>query len=343
MPARAAFPLALVFALAACSDAPGPLGWEPEPSFAIDPVTLCCADVWTATGTFRTVVEDTRSEFTGLGTSFLTWGRSPTAPSSVELRDVVSAGAADGSFPSAGIILGATFSNGAIFGGTGINGGTFDVDLTGCSDDGVGGCVPDGTVTATTLTFIAINTPNVADPDSAADGLFIPDASPQPDGLGMWVRELQTATFNILYTRRSPIQIVDIEVVEGEGFVSVGDEPVRRIEVDVDIKPGSDRNSINPRSNGRLWVAVLGSEEFDVGTVDPASLLFGPAGAEPDRVEVHEVNGDGIPDLRLRVRTPDTGIVCGDTVASLFGKTTEGRDFSGRDLVRTTGCNRGKK
>src|SRR5262245_7701913 len=36
------------------------------------------------------------------------------------------------------------------------------------------------------------------------------------------------------------------------------------VEVDVDIKPGSDPNSINPMSQGVIAVAILGSEIFDV-------------------------------------------------------------------------------
>ncbi len=44
--------------------------------------------------------------------------------------------------------------------------------------------------------------------------------------------------------------------------------------VNVDIKPRSCPNPFNPKSNGVVPVAVLGTEEFDVTTIDPATVML---------------------------------------------------------------------
>jgi hypothetical protein len=45
---------------------------------------------------------------------------------------------------------------------------------------------------------------------------------------------------------------------------------------EIDIKPGSFPNSINPRSKGVIPVAILTTDTFDATTVDPLSVTFGP-------------------------------------------------------------------
>ncbi|GAI36006.1 unnamed protein product, partial [marine sediment metagenome] len=44
--------------------------------------------------------------------------------------------------------------------------------------------------------------------------------------------------------------------------------------VEVDIKPGSCPNPLNLKSEGVLSVAILGSEDFDVTTIDPGSIFL---------------------------------------------------------------------
>jgi hypothetical protein len=107
--------------------------------------------------------------------------------------------------------------------------------------------------------------------------------------------------------------------------------------VEIDIKPGSDPNSINPFSRGVIPVAILTTEDFDALTVDPDSVLFGPAKAEKvhKKAHVEDVDGDGGLDLLLQLRTRDTGIALGDAEACLTGQTYDGVPIRGCDSVRT--------
>jgi hypothetical protein len=112
------------------------------------------------------------------------------------------------------------------------------------------------------------------------------------------------------------------------------------IPVAIDIKPGSFPNSINPRSRGVIPVAILTTPSFDATTVDPTTVRFGRTGSEATPVQsaLEDVDGDGDTDLILHFNTQDTGIVCGDTAASLTGETLSGQAIVGTDSIKTVGC-----
>ena len=114
------------------------------------------------------------------------------------------------------------------------------------------------------------------------------------------------------------------------------------IQVTIDIKPGSSANTINPKSHGKIRVAILTTETFDATTVAPRSVRFGPDGAKAvhKKGQIKDVNDDGEPDLVLRFRIQATGIQCGDTSASLTGKTVEGEPIEGSDSIKTVGCDK---
>jgi hypothetical protein len=89
------------------------------------------------------------------------------------------------------------------------------------------------------------------------------------------------------------------------------------IDVYVDIKPTSCPNPLNTNSRGVLPVAILGTETFDVATVDPATVRL--AGVAPLRwnyedvatpfmgelCDCHELGPDGYMDMTLKFKTQD--------------------------------------
>jgi len=104
------------------------------------------------------------------------------------------------------------------------------------------------------------------------------------------------------------------------------------VEVEIDVKPGSDPNSINLKSKGVVPVAVLTTEEFDARSVDPVNVVF--AGASPVHWALEDVDGDGDVDLVLHFKTQNLGLDADSTEATLTGSTGDGQDIQGTDGVR---------
>ena len=110
----------------------------------------------------------------------------------------------------------------------------------------------------------------------------------------------------------------------------------------IDIKPGSDPNSINcANANALIAVALLTQGGFDATAVAPATVRFGRTGYEASEVHgkghVEDVDKDGDLDMVFHFRFRDTGLRCGDTAAYLTGRTLTGVGFRSGDAIRTVG------
>lgn len=112
-------------------------------------------------------------------------------------------------------------------------------------------------------------------------------------------------------------------------------------EITIDIKPGSEPNAINVRSNGKIPVAILTMDNFDASMVNASSVKFGPSNAQPVHYALEDVDGDGDWDLILHFKAQETGISCVDTEATLTGQTIDEPPIpiEGTDSVKPVGCN----
>jgi len=89
------------------------------------------------------------------------------------------------------------------------------------------------------------------------------------------------------------------------------------LEVEIDIKPGGNPNRINLKSKGVVPVAVLTTDDFDAGTIEPDTVTF--AGASPVRWTMEDVDNDGDKDMLFHFRTQELNLDEGSTEATLTG------------------------
>jgi hypothetical protein len=132
------------------------------------------------------------------------------------------------------------------------------------------------------------------------------------------------------------------------------------IPVPVDIKPTSCPNPLNVNSNGVLPVAILGTEDFDVTQIDPASVAlegvsplrwseedvatpYEPFIGKEDCMDCSEERSDGFKDLTLKFDMQAIVEAIGEVdhgqclVLTLTGNLKEefdGTDIMGEDVVR---------
>ncbi len=87
---------------------------------------------------------------------------------------------------------------------------------------------------------------------------------------------------------------IHLKVTDGEGQSNVANStltilPIPALLVLVDIKPVGCPNPLNVKDSGVLPVAILGTNDYDITTIDPTSIRL--AGVEPLRNSLEDVSG----------------------------------------------------
>jgi hypothetical protein len=118
--------------------------------------------------------------------------------------------------------------------------------------------------------------------------------------------------------------------------------------VNIEIRPSDDDSDeafqapaavINPKSHGKIRVAILSSPSFNAPQlVDMVSLTFGNSGAEPSLAycdtHSHDVNHDRFPDLVCSFYTQTTNFQKSDTMGILKGLLLDKTPIQGTDSVK---------
>jgi len=107
------------------------------------------------------------------------------------------------------------------------------------------------------------------------------------------------------------------------------------VAVDVDVRPWSSRNRVNPRSRGIIAIAILGADDFDASSVDGVTIRVGPGAAASRRPTGHlrDVNRDGLVDWVGMFTSRDLGLTAEATSLALEGLTYGGTPIAGSDTV----------
>ena len=131
-----------------------------------------------------------------------------------------------------------------------------------------------------------------------------------------------------------------LAILQSSPWIKLAPENGGQQIIDIDIKPDSFPNSVNPKNKGIIPVAILGAIDFDALQSDLSTLKFGPdeASIAHSMVHVEDVNGDGYLDLVTHFKTQETGIACGEIEATLTGYTFDGQGLTGTDSVEVVGC-----
>jgi hypothetical protein len=115
--------------------------------------------------------------------------------------------------------------------------------------------------------------------------------------------------------------------------------PSKVKQINIEVKPGNnDLPPLNPRSQGKIPVAIMGAAGFDVGNIKQASVSFGSSGNEKSLSKCQpgsrDINSDGYMDLLCHFENNAAGFKSGDIEGVLKGEMEGGIRFEGRALLK---------
>lgn len=174
-------------------------------------------------------------------------------------------------------------------------------------------------------------------------------ATAQPTDILWWWNPNDDQLQSQLWQSNTPSEVLfggawEINFVAAESAYQVNGILVTDgVNVSIDIKPGSDPNSINLCSNGTIPVAIFGSVDFDVSNIDTKTLRFAETTVkmvgkkDPQTLCSYEdVNDDGLDDLVCHFVTTDIAAIEGESssaTVTVNGELFDDTAFEGSDSV----------
>jgi hypothetical protein len=110
-------------------------------------------------------------------------------------------------------------------------------------------------------------------------------------------------------------------------------------QVALEVKPGKREIApVNPKSHGKIPVAILGGPDFNALNVDPKTLTFGATGEESSLAKCNpvgtDVNRDGRVDLICHFNTQAAHLDPTEEHAKIHGFTKDGTEFEGTGYLK---------
>lgn len=110
-------------------------------------------------------------------------------------------------------------------------------------------------------------------------------------------------------------------------------------QVPILIKPGNNNVApVNPRSHGKIPVAILSEPGFEPMSIKTSTLTFGSSGYEASLSKCNregvDLNGDGVLDLLCHFSTQKADFMLTDAEGTVRGQTRDGTQFKGTGYLK---------